>query len=407
MVLPLPARVAPGYSRAAVGATIDPGQGCAMVRSRWSGKKLVGAFALVIVFGCGAVAWVERTWLLAWFYVGRLAKSGESDRDRWAENVAGLEEAAVPGLLDLLMESDEEVCRNARAGLEKIGERWGPGSSRASGLATRLARDFPRLSPSGRQNVLELAANWLRPGQGEAPSANLAQPCSRLVAQGASCNDAETRGQALTLCGLLLGLHPEGEAASAGRELARACLADGDAGIRLRAIGLALWPGMDLLEPVAGLLNDPEPEVRRAVLLAVGPADKAVRDEALLPSLHDPDPEVRALCEAALRGRGLGPEHLQLGKSLTDQRPAARLEVLDQLYQVPDLDPALWLRRLTHDPSPGVRVAAVRVISEQNLTQLSDRLDQMARNDPSPTVSQLARYYLQAVRLATRAENEP
>src|SRR5262249_18071867 len=77
------------------------------------------------------------------------------------------------------------------------------------------------------------------------------------------------------------------------RPLAGAGLAGGEPLNRLRAVRLALYPGMDLLEHVAGLLGDPAAEVRRAALLAVGPAGQAVRDEALLPALHDPDPEVR------------------------------------------------------------------------------------------------------------------
>lgn len=33
-------------------------------------------------------------------------------------------------------------------------------------------------------------------------------------------------------------------------------------------------------------------------------------------------------------------------------------------------------------------------MSEQSLLDLSDRIDQMARSDPNPSVSQLAQYYL-------------
>jgi hypothetical protein len=377
-----------------------------MIGSRWFGKNLIAVFALVLVLGAGTVAWMERTWLLAWFYVGRLAQAGEDNRQRWAERVAGLDEAALPGLLNLLAQTEEKPCRNARAGLEKLGEQWGPGNPRTAGLAGRLARDFSRLSSPGQESVLELAAGWFPAGARETPSSNLVQACARLVNQAATCPESGVRKKALRLCGLLLGPQPDPDAITAGRELVRVCLADGDAANRLQAIQLSLRPGIDLLEPVAGLLNDPEPEIRRAALLAVGTADKAVADEVLLPCLHDPDPEVKALCEAALRSRGLGPEHLKLGRCLTDQRPSARLEVLDQLYQVPDLDPALWLRRLTHDPSPGVRVAAVRAISEQNLTQLSDRLDQMAHSDPSPTVSQLAHYYLQTIKTGKGAKNQ-
>ena len=59
-----------------------------------------------------------------------------------------------------------------------------------------------------------------------------------------------------------------------------------------------------------------------------------------------------------------------------------------------DLDPGLWLRRLSHDPVESVRAAAVRRMSKETVIDLTDRIDQMARSDPSPTVAQLARYYL-------------
>jgi hypothetical protein len=125
----------------------------------------------------------------------------------------------------------------------------------------------------------------------------------------------------------------------------RGALRSGTASNRLRAIRLTLHPGMDLLEQVVVLLGDESAEVRRAALLAVGPARDVVHDDQLLPSLHDPDAEVRRLCEAALTSRGLRPEYLQLGRLLTDPRPTARLEVLDCLRGSTELDPGLWLRR--------------------------------------------------------------
>jgi hypothetical protein len=128
---------------------------------------------------------------------------------------------------------------------------------------------------------------------------------------------------------------------------------------------------------------------------AVGPADKVVLDETLLPCLRDPDEEVRRLCEQALYGRGLGPEHIRLGRLLTAPEPGERLQVLDELRRTPELDAAVWLRRLSHDPAPSVRAAAVRVMGSPGLN-LNDRLDQMARNDPSETVSWLANYYLRS-----------
>jgi hypothetical protein len=75
---------------------------------------------------------------------------------------------------------------------------------------------------------------------------------------------------------------------------------------------------------------------------------------------------------------------------------------LDHLHQSHDLDPGLWLRRLSHDPSPAVRVAAMRAMTQMPYVDLSDRIDQMARSDPSPTVCQLARYYLNYPKPGTR-----
>ena len=52
--------------------------------------------------------------------------------------------------------------------------------------------------------------------------------------------------------------------------------------------------------------------------------------------------------------------------------------MLDYLEDVEDLDPAIWLRRLSHDPSPAVRAVAICAASDKEAVDLSDRLDQMA-----------------------------
>ena len=59
----------------------------------------------------------------------------------------------------------------------------------------------------------------------------------------------------------------------------------------------------------------------------------------------------------------------------------------------PELDAAVWLRRLSHDPAPSVRAAAARAVYEWGV-DLTDRLEQMVRSDPSATVVAQARYYL-------------
>jgi hypothetical protein len=360
-------------------------------RGSGKGKFLVGFVVVVLL---GGLAWVERGPLLAWYYLQRLAAADGADRETWVGRVAGLGEEAVPGLLETLGRPDPRTCENARAALERLVADWGPPEDpRTADLALHLARDFSRLSPAGQRQALTLTAGWFPP-DGPPPPASLLPPAARLLGEAAGVEDGDVQGAALELCARVLAQPEHAEALRSAQDLVRAGLHGTTADNRLRAVRLALHPGMDLLEQVVALLADSEVEVRRAALLAVGPARDAVPDECLLPSLHDSDPEVRRLCEVALGGRGLRPEFLELGRLLTDPRPATRLLVLDQLHRTPDLDPGLWLRRLSHDASPAVRAAAMRAMAQQPYLDLSDRLDQMARSDPSPTVCQLARYYL-------------
>jgi HEAT repeat protein len=171
-------------------------------------------------------------------------------------------------------------------------------------------------------------------------------------------------------------------------------LQDSDPKTRLRAVKLAQASVLIMPGQLLPLLHDPAEEVRRAMILAVGGNRRAISDEDLALGLHDTDAEVRQLSEAALRGRGLAAADIQLIRLVTDHRPTVRMEVLFRLRDRNDLDAGLWLRRLSHDPSEAVRLAAVRAAVEQELADLTDRLDEMARTDPSPTVCQWARYYL-------------
>jgi hypothetical protein len=359
------------------------------------GRKFLGGLVLVFVLGCAGVAWMERASLLSWFYLRCLARAAEADRAGWVERVANLGEAVLPGLLDCLTQSDAQVCGNARAALERLTQGWGHGDPRTRELALKLAHEFAQFSPAGQRQTLDLAAGWFaQPGEG----GELVAACSRLVGEAAGATDADVQASALDLCGVLLTQPNGDESLRPGQDLVRNALRSSTVDNRLRAVRLALHPGMDMLEQVVTLLGDESSEVRQAALLAVGPARDVIHDDQLLPCLHDPDPEVRRLCEVALGGRGLRPEYLELGRLLTDPHPTKRLQVLDYLHGSTELDPGLWLRRLSHDPSPSVRVAAMRAMTQQTFVDLSDRIDQMARTDPSPTVCQLAQFYLNCPR---------
>jgi hypothetical protein len=222
----------------------------------------------------------------------------------------------------------------------------------------------------------------------------LAIGLTALVRQAGRDADAEVRG-----CGLELA-----EKAEQGvpAELRQACLEAAHLGLkdstpanRARAVRVAAQPAHALRNEVVLALRDPEAEVRREAVRAVGPWDDTVATEDLLVWLHDPDAGVRHACEQVLReDRKLTEEHVEMGRLVTDARPAMRVRVVNQLHDGGELDLNVWLRRLSHDPSAAVRAATVRAAIEQHCADLVDRIEQIAGEDPSPTVRQLARFYI-------------
>jgi hypothetical protein len=147
----------------------------------------------------------------------------------------------------------------------------------------------------------------------------------------------------------------------------------------------------------AGYLGDADAEVRRAAVLAVGPVPDgqaaAVPDDDLFPGLHDADKEVRELTAAALRGRGLTDEQVQLARQLASPDVAERLKLLVDLTDsdgVKDVGP--WLERLSRDPEPAVRLGAARLAGECRVV-FAAWLDRLADSDPDPLVRQGAAYW--------------
>src|SRR5437868_11863327 len=69
-------------------------------------------------------------------------------------------------------------------------------------------------------------------------------------------------------------------------------------------------------------------------MLAVSSSEDLIATDDLLRWLHDPDPEVRALCEAALRGRNLDDKHLKLGRLITDARSEEHTSELQSRFDL-------------------------------------------------------------------------
>ncbi len=343
----------------------------------------------------GVVAWVERHALLCCYYVHRLESAHGDEAAIWAEKLAAMDERAVPEVLTLLSRDDADVCANARKTLECLVRRWGHDDPRCIDLNHQAIKEFSHLSTPGQRIVLELSAEWLEAGN--SCPACLVGACGRLITEGNHAGRPDLQGPAIELALNVIARTSQADLLCAGRELTRSALLSTDPATRVRAVKLAIQPGIDMRRDTVALLDDSEALVRRAAMLAVGEDMEAIDTEKLLKWLHDPDPEVRSVCERSLRGekRGLSAEYVHLGLLLTDPRWQVRVTVLDHLDKVGDLA-APSLRRLSHDPSPAVRAAAVRAAAEDGDIDLSDRLDEMAQQDPSATVAALARHYLQA-----------
>jgi hypothetical protein len=362
------------------------------------GKKGLLVLGGVVVLALAGGLWLERTPLLAWYYVRSLAAAGEADRDRWAERVAGLEDAALPGLIDCLGRDDARICANARAALACLARSWGTDDPRCVALAEQLGEAFPGRSLPGQLQLLELLTELVTPAKGQAPPAAGFVGAAGTTLRAAGCvKDADVQARALALADLLAGQAPPARVLDAIHAAARAGLTARTPGNRVRAVLLTRSPALknktDLLELVLPLLRDSSAEVRREALRAVGLRRDVISDEDLLSWLHDPDREVQRWCEKALLARGRTETEIQLGRLITDVRATERLKVFGRLRRARDVEAGVWIRHLCDDPEPAVRIAAARAAAEQDLPELSERLREMAQNDRSPTVRQVVEHY--------------
>jgi hypothetical protein len=365
-----------------------------------AGKKLAALGIVLAVLA--AVIWWQRTPLLSWYYLRGLAAAEDVDRATWVECVAGLDAAVVPGLVDLLRQADTRACANAEAALAVLAKRWGPADPRTINLAQELTRAFGSLHQAGKEATLEWYMAALRvPESAASVPRPLRDTAETLLRLGGRSGEIGVRVRTLALAEVILA-----RAAPAKGDLYRDLAVEGltakDAEVRARAIRLTMHDPLHadkaLVDRVLPFLKDTAPEVRRAAVLAVGLAEESITVQEMLPLLQDPDAEVRRLCEAALSGRGLPDSHINLARKITDRRPGTRLEVVNLLQEADDLDPTVWLQHLSEDPSPAVRAAAIRFAAEDAAgADFRERVLQMSRDDPSPTVRQLASHYLNAL----------
>jgi hypothetical protein len=367
-----------------------------MLQSIVGRKKTVVGLICVLLLAFAGILWSQRGAVLSWYYLRSLAKATDSNRTAWVDRVVSLEGAVVPGLLKGMEVNDAQSCANFSDALEGLTKRWGVDDPRTNDLMQRIADDFSRFSSAGQQKALALIGKWQLEIPSHSKSAeSLDSAVEKIIGSAAYAEDSDVRAAALDLSDNLIARSsaPQG----AIQELLKAALHDAAFPNRIKAVQLACEPRMNLFKEVVALLNDKAAEVRRQAMDAVRRQPRSadvLGDDDLLRWLNDPDEQVRRLCEMALAERGLTVEAIQLGRLITNSKPSVRLEVLQYLNPGSDLDANTWIRHLSHDKSPAVRSAAIRAAVQLDLRNLSDRLDQMARADPSATIRQLAQHYL-------------
>jgi hypothetical protein len=305
----------------------------------------------VVVIAAAAGIWQrERLWI--WYCAERLERAAAEDRPLWGEKLATAGEPAIPTMLNLLRHDDPAVCDAAKQAMENLIASWSKDDPRRAGFARQFVDAEPRFSTPGRSAALDMLPIVLAAGE------------SDVVERGKGIIATTARSEAVE--------------------------------VRIQAVAAAMRPEIDCLDAIAPLIDDPVAEVRRAVVLALGPIRDGgraiVTDERLLRCLHDADPEVRQFAEMGLRSRGRSTREIRLGRRYTAPDAAERQKLLIDLADEEELDVTVWLERLTADADPAVRAGAARLAADRH-ADLGDRLVQMSRSDPDATVRRIADYY--------------
>lgn len=353
--------------------------------------------AALILSGVAVIAWSQRGPVWAWHCVRQLSQADEESRAHWEEQVADLEEAALPSLLNGLRNRDASVCANLHGPLQRLAKNWGPTHEKTHALAEQLRDRFDEFSPAGQEKAVLVVSSMLQ-ADGPKPLPPRLTKVAGDILQVAD-RRPELRGASLVLAAELVdGVEP-GQWVDVARELAERGLQDDAVGIRVAALHLLMREPMrkdkELLEKTIPCLRDAAPAVRRAAVLVLAAESDLVREESFLPLLHDDDAEVQHLVEMALRKRKLTDQDIEIARMISAKEAGTRMRVLQHLHRVHDFNVGGLLRQLSLDPAPAVRAAAARAAGENPHVDFAERLREMAADDPSETVRQNAQFYLQ------------
>jgi hypothetical protein len=363
-----------------------------MSKRRWAGYGMAGVTGLAVVVA--AVALTQKA--------SRRAGTSppvtidtQAPLSRIAQQLRGGDAEALAVLYQRVMTRPE-------------GEPKGLGDAEGKDWVAALAgmrTGFPRFSAYGRASALAAAARILDKFTVEpAPAcwSEVLPPSHDLFTAGLADSAMNVRAAAVNEIARLwiytpgrpllpieessLGDWKEGFHAPVVR-----CLADPQPAMRAAAVAcLAAIPVDDLAAPAAAYVSDPDPDVRRQVLVSFAARRSLLGDETILARLGDRDPRVPPLAGQVLKARGLTEDQIGLGGLIVHSKPELRESVIPMLASRTDIDPVVWLVHLSRDAVDSVRIKAAEALAEHGSSEARKRLAEMAVSDPSPAVKTMA-----------------
>ncbi len=156
----------------------------------------------------------------------------------------------------------------------------------------------------------------------------------------------------------------------------------------VKALGLLAIDGKAM--PALIGLSDEAPAVRHQVLSSFAARPLLLTNEDVFPILFDSDETVALTAQLVLRTRGLSEDQINIAQLLYHPDPTERASVISTLKDRTDIDPIVWLNRLSNDADEEVRARALLELSKHQSPDALARIAAMAREDPSPAIRDTA-----------------
>lgn len=268
-------------------------------------------------------------------------------------------------------------------------------------LADAVRGGYPRFASKGKATILEVSYRILerfRPEGIPAGWSKVLAPTYDILSAGLSDADPALRKQALDHVANLWSWGPgrtmtpaEEQSLATWKEhfypLVKQRLGDTESVSRMAAVAcLGTLPIDEKAEPAIACLRDRDFSVRYQTLAAFASRPTLLTEDAILPLLHDPVPDLKSLAEKILTARGLNPDLIGLGRMITHERPEMRASAIGLLERREDIDPIIWLLRLSEDPDVRVRLKAVEAFAGRITPEVRQRLREIAAADDNAEV---------------------